>query len=601
MSAASATAPDLTLKVARAPRPFVLWTIALAGCAAAASTVALALATEASSSEPVVRSITVVWIILPYIAAGLVAWWRRPESRFGPLMVAAGFAAFLSHLSWTSLALPYAIHLPHTIGLAAILLPPVLFLHVFLAFPSGRLEGWSERVLVGAAYATAVGFGLAVMVVSDPDPHNLIGVVNAPDAALAMHRVQLVALSAFSLAGIVVLVVRRRRDGPPLRRSLSLLVDAFALALVAIAVLLLSSGRLSSTFDPALQETIRRITYALIGLAPFVFLFGLLRTRLARSDIGGVFVELHGDPAPADLRDVLARALRDPSLTLAYWLPEFGTYADDDGRPVGLPTPGSRQAITPIDRDGARVAALLHDPALADEPELLDAVTAAAGIAIENGRLQAELKARLEELRGSRSRVIEAGQKERKRLERNLHDGAQQRLIALSLELSLLEEQLDGDPDASVRLGLARREIAASLGELREVARGIHPAVVSGHGLEVALEQLIARAPVPIRLTVEIDDRLPEQLEVAAYYLVSESLTNLAKHAQASSAWVAVNRSDGQLLVEIVDDGIGGADTEQGSGLRGLADRVEALGGRLRVWSPLGGGTRVKAEIPCAP
>jgi signal transduction histidine kinase len=577
----------------------VLWTIALAGCAAAASTVALALATEESSSEPVVRSITAVWIILPYIAAGLVAWWRRPESHFGPLLVAAGFGAFLSHLSWTSLALPYGIHVPHTIGLAAILLPPVLFLHVFLAFPSGRLEGWPERVLVGAAYATAVGFGLGVMVVSDLDPHNLVGVVNAPDAAVAMHRVQLVALSAFSLAGIVVLVARRRRDGPPLRRSFSLLADAFALALVAVAVLLLSSRDVSS-IDPALQETIRRITYALIGLAPFVFLFGLLHGRLVRSEIGDVFVELRKDPGPADLRDVLARALRDPSLTLAYWLPEFGSYADHEGRAVEVPGPDARQAMTPINRDGARVAALFHDPALADEPEVLVAVTAAAGIAIENGRLQAELKARLEELRGSRSRVIEAGQKERKRLERNLHDGVQQRLIALSLELSLLEEQLDDDPGASAWLGLARREIAASLAELREVARGIHPAVVTGHGLEVALEQLVARAPVPIRLTVEINGRVPEQLEVAAYYLVSESLANVGKHAQASSASVEVTRSDGHLLVEVVDNGIGGAHTERGSGLRGLADRVESLGGRLRVWSPIDGGTRVKAEIPCA-
>jgi signal transduction histidine kinase len=197
--------------------------------------------------------------------------------------------------------------------------------------------------------------------------------------------------------------------------------------------------------------------------------------------------------------------------------------------------------------------------------------------------------------------VIEAGQRERQRLERNLHDGAQQRLIALSLELSLLEEQLDGDPDARARLDLARREIAASLEELREVARGIHPAVVSGHGLEVALEQLVARAPVPIRLKVDVDDRLPEQLEVAAYYLVSESLANVGKYAQASSASVEVGRRDGQLLVEVVDDGVGGADTELGSGLRGLADRVEALDGRLRVWSPLGGSTRVKAEIPCAP
>jgi signal transduction histidine kinase len=227
-------------------------------------------------------------------------------------------------------------------------------------------------------------------------------------------------------------------------------------------------------------------------------------------------------------------------------------------------------------------------------------VGAAAGIALENGRLHAELRARLEELKGSRARIVDAGQNERRRLERNLHDGAQQRLIALSLELSLLEERLDGDPEARARLDQARREVATSLEELRDVARGIHPAVVSGHGLAVALEQLAARAPVPVRLNVELTGRLPERLEVAAFYLVSESLANVGKHANATSATIAVARTNGQVVVEVADDGIGGADTELGSGLRGLADRVEALEGELRVWSPKGGGTRLRAEIPCA-
>jgi len=261
---------------------------------------------------------------------------------------------------------------------------------------------------------------------------------------------------------------------------------------------------------------------------------------------------------------------------------------------------GRGRATTLIERKGEHVAALLHDPSLQDEPELLAAVTAAAGIAVENGRLQADLRARLEELRGSRARVIDAGQKERQRLERNLHDGAQQRLIALSLELSLLEQRLEGDPEATTRLDQARREIALSLEELRDVARGIHPAVLSGHGLQVALESIAARAAVPVRLTVELDKRLQERLEVVAYYVVSESLTNIAKHACATRATVDVGRKGGQMIVEVVDDGIGGADTERGSGLRGLADRVEALGGRLRVWTPRGGGTRVQAEIPCA-
>jgi signal transduction histidine kinase len=195
--------------------------------------------------------------------------------------------------------------------------------------------------------------------------------------------------------------------------------------------------------------------------------------------------------------------------------------------------------------------------------------------------------------------VIEAGQRERKRLERNLHDGAQQRLVALSLQLSLLEKQMASDSDARAQLDQARREIAVSLDELRALARGLHPAVLSGHGLEVALQSLAASASFSVRLDVGFDERLPEQIEVAAFYVVSESLANIGKHAGASSASVDVSRVDTLLVVEVVDDGVGGADSERGSGLRGLADRVEALGGALRVWSPAGGGTRVRAEMPC--
>jgi signal transduction histidine kinase len=343
---------------------------------------------------------------------------------------------------------------------------------------------------------------------------------------------------------------------------------------------------------------VQRATLFVVGLSPLAFLLGVLDARLARSAVGDLIVELHGDPAPEDLRDALSQALRDPSLTLAYWLPDFQTYVDVDGRQVQLPDDERRKA-TPIERNGERVAALVHDAALDDERQLLEAVGAAAGMSLENARLHAELRARVEELRGSRARVIEAGQKERQRLERNLHDGAQQRLIALSLRLRLLEKSVAG-PEAKQELDAARKEIALSLEELRDVARGIHPAVLSGHGLAVAVESLSMRAPLPVRLAVDVEGRLPERVEVAAYYVVSESLTNVAKHAGASEAQVSLELRGDRLVVEVVDDGVGGADTERGSGLRGLADRVEALGGHLRVWTPVGGGTRVQAEIPCA-
>jgi signal transduction histidine kinase len=287
-------------------------------------------------------------------------------------------------------------------------------------------------------------------------------------------------------------------------------------------------------------------------------------------------------------------------LTLAHWLPDFEAWVDADGAQITLPTDDSNRATTPIQRNGDRVAVLVHDTVLDDEPELLQAVSAAADIGLENARLNAELRARLDDLRGSRGRVIAAGQNERQRLERNLHDGAQQRLIALALHLRRLGRRFEYDAEAKAGLDQAQREIALSLAELRDISRGLHPAVVTAHGLPVALESLVALGPVPTQLAVTLDRRLAEGLEVAAYYVVGESLANIGKHAQATSATVAVACRNGDLVVEVVDDGVGGADTERGSGLRGLADRIEALGGRLRVWTPAGGGTRVRAEIPCA-
>jgi signal transduction histidine kinase len=565
----------------------VLLALALAGFAGAAVAVALAFSSD-HLPEPGLRAALLDWIVLPYILAGLVAWWRRPQSRFGPLMVAAGFAILLSGLQWANVAAPY------TIGLFFDLVPVILFLHVFLSFPEGRLDRRAERVLVAAGYATALGLQLVKMLLGYGGPDNLLAITTELSVANTVEDVQLLTLCAMCLAGIGLLAARRRGPGRPLRRSIELLVDSFALGLVMLALLMLAASFAWPSF-----ETIRRITFGVVGIAPVAFLIGLLSARLARSTVADLLVELRADPAPSDLPKVFGRALRDPSLTLAYWLPEFDSWADLDGRPVTLPAEGSGRATTLIARDGVRLATLIHDHSLNDEPELLEAVSAAASIALENGRLHAELHARLEELRGSRERVIEAGQKERQRLERNLHDGAQQRLIALSLDLSMLEQRLGGDPDSQAQLDRARHEISLSLQELRDVAHGIHPAVVSGHGLAVALESLAARAPVPVKLTVELDGRVNERLEVAAYYVVSESLANIGKHAKATSATVAVARADGELVVEIVDDGVGGADSERGTGIRGLADRVEALGGRLRVWTPRGGGTRVRAEMPC--
>jgi len=588
---ASPTAPSAGALPVRAPGVPVLSAIAVGGVVAGGSALDFALRSSGIGEElgePLVIASIWSWTIVAYFLGGVLAWWRRPASRFGPLMVGTGVVCFLVTLSWTTSDVPF------TIGQTLDKLPTALFLHAFLAFPTGRLNGRFEKGVVVTAYATAILLEPARMVLGDYGPHNLFGVTSAPAAFNIVRDVQLLMLSGCCLAGVAILAGRRRREGRPLRRSLALLNDAFALGLAMIAVFFLAN----MVGAPAVAQ-VRWVTFVALGLAPVAFLIGLVHARLARSSVGDLLVELRADPAPGGLAPALARALRDPSLTLAYWLPAFETWADLDGHRVELPDEDAGRMTTLIEHDGVSVAALLHDAALRDEPELLSAVGAAAAIALENGRLHSEQRAHLEELRGSRSRVIEAAQRERQRLERDLHDGAQQRLIALSLELRRLEDRLASDADARSQLDQARGEIEKSLGELRAIARGLHPAVVSGHGLAVALEQMAALAPVPVQLRVDLERRLPDRVEVAAYYVVSEGLANIGKHAGATSVRVDVRRADGCLLVEITDDGVGGADTERGSGLRGLADRVEALDGRLRVWSPDGGGTRLRAEMPC--
>jgi signal transduction histidine kinase len=450
-------------------------------------------------------------------------------------------------------------------------------------------------MLVGTSYAVA-SLNVVDLMLGGFDPGNAIAVADAPGLATDILHVQLVVVACLLLVGFVVMLSHRGAAARPLRTPVKVLVTSFSVALVMGAVLLLVEA-FSISLDAFLA--IQRTMFVIVGLAPFVFLLAILDARLARSAVGDLLVELRSEPPPTDLTEPLARALRDPTVSLAYWLPQYDTWADQDGRSARLPARDEARSVTFVDTAGRRLAALIHDPALDEEPELLRAVGAAAGIALDNGRLHVELKAKLQELDGSRGRVLEAGQRERKRLERNLHDGAQQRLIALSLDLGVYSAKLTDDAEAQAQIQAARDEIAASLEELRAVARGLHPAVLSGHGLAVALESLAAGSTIPVKLNVRVEARLDESIEVAAYYVVTESLANIGKHAQARLATVDVTREGNELVVEVVDDGVGGADSDRGSGLRGLADRVEALGGRLRVWTPSGGGTRVRAEMPC--
>jgi signal transduction histidine kinase len=309
-------------------------------------------------------------------------------------------------------------------------------------------------------------------------------------------------------------------------------------------------------------------------------------SRLPRRALADLFRELQGMRGDA-LQAALGRALGDPDLVLV-----------PTGPDESLPIAGEGRSVAPVERDGHQIAALVYDASLDDDPELVDAVSAAAAIALENERLQTESQARLAELQASRERIVAAGDAERRRLERNLHDGAQQRLVAIALQLRLIQAHIRGDPSsAEALITSASDELAQSLKELRELARGIHPAVLE-HGIASALASLATRSTVPTAVTCEVTERLPERLELAAYFVACEALANVAKYARATAASVSLSRTDRGVVVEIADDGVGGADPSAGSGLRGLVDRVEALGGQLLVTSPAGAGTVVTADLP---
>ena len=553
--------------------------------------VAVAVVVAREGSESTLDAILGVGVGWAFVATGLVAWTRRPENPIGWVMVAAGFLRLGAEFCTGSQqpVLFAAGHLLHPAFWIAVTF-------VLLTFPGGRLEGSRSRWILLAA-GLLVPLRLAWLLVGgDEHTRSALAVTFSSEGARALSRAETGLGLVLVCVIIVVLVARRRGASRRLRLALAPVLGAGAAAF-CLFLLTLADDALG---DPLGSVPHELLDVVLAGVA-VGFLFGLLRARLARSAVAELVVALGQTRAPGDLRDALARALRDPSLELAYWLPDSDRYVDVDGLPSELPAGNEPRAVSIVEREGRRIAALVHDPALDEETELVQSACAAAALALENARLQAELKAGLEQLRASRARIVEAGDDERRRIERNLHDGAQQRLVSISMALGLAQAKLRSDPAAADAVfDEARRGLAAALEELRELSHGIHPAILTDRGLVAALDELTMRASVPVELTVADADGLPEQVEAAAYYVVSEALANVAKYARADRARVRVETVEGKLVVDVADDGVGGADADRGSGLRGLIDRVEALGGRLWLSSPPGHGTTVKAEIPCA-
>jgi signal transduction histidine kinase len=500
----------------------------------------------------------------------------------------AGLGTFLSFVVWSSNDLLY------TIGLAFDILVPVLFLHVFLAYPSGRLGSGPDRLIVAAAYGVA-GLTIPQMLLGLGGEQNLLALYSAPEAADFLQHVQLLSMSGLMLAGIGVLA-RRRLAGPrPLRPASGWMVDAFVVGLLMIALLLIAGN-----FQWAvLQPWLRGPTFFVIGLAPIVFLIGLLQARLVRSSVGDLLVSMGANPGPMRLQEAVARALRDPSVSIVYWVRELAEFADAQGAHVEL-LPQDGRSVTPVQREGETVAALVHDAALDDEPQLLAAVARAVGMAVENSQLQVELQARLADVRASRARIVTAGDAARRRLERDLHDGAQQRLVALSLAIRRAQNRLEPETDPALASSLedASQLVRDALAELRELARGLHPAILTESGLSGALNTLAGRSVADVTIERVPEERLPAAVEATVYFLVSEALANVAKHAPGASAVVRVTRRANRVDVEVADDGPGGAEVRPGSGLQGLEDRLAAAGGGLHVQSEPGSGTTLNGWIP---
>jgi signal transduction histidine kinase len=534
-----------------------------------------------------VEAIDVVFRLVggSFAACGLIAWHRRPDNRSGLLMTATGFAFFVSPLV-SQVDSPAAT----TVGLWLPDLWMLFFVPLLLTYLSaGRLRTRLDRVLVGGVLLELLVLA-PMWLMFDAQEGNLFLLVANPGVADVVDAAQRAVFLAVSFGTAAVIAARYRAATRPSRRAM--LPSAAGAACLLLLSLLLAVDLVTGERSQVLLW----IAICSLVAVPIAFLTGLLRSQLARGALTELFRGLQ-TVRPAQLQAALAKALGDPALLIAYPVPGQASYVDTDGEPVRLPEPDGDRSVAMVRRDGAEVAALVYDRSLDDDPELVEAVGAAATIALENSHLHAEAEARLTELRASRERIVAAADAERRRIERNLHDGAQQRLVTLALQLSLIQRQIRQDPaDAELLVTSASDELAQSLSELRELARGIHPAVLTERGLAAAVALLAGRSEVPVNLSVTTE-RFPPAIEAAAYFVVAEGLTNVARYSEASSAAVNISHLDGRLVVEVEDDGKGGADAGRGSGLRGLADRVEVLDGCISLESPEGEGTRLRAEF----
>jgi signal transduction histidine kinase len=529
-----------------------------------------------------------------WIVAGAVALSLRPANRTGLLMMAVGAAQLPPYLYLDEPITYTATRIVNGLGIA-------LAVQLVLAFPLGRLTSRATRLVVTAAYVDVLLSGVGSTLVTESCegcPRNLLLIHNSEvlrrGVGLATLPLDVIVFGSI----IVILVWRWRSSGRPTRRALAPVLWASVATVVFEVALTLAANLLAGTS----LSTVLGWSEALVACSfPVAFLIGLLRARLDRGAIADLLVALGADPSPEQARAALASSLGDPSLQLAFWVPEGERFVDAGGASVEVPSGVAGRACTVLssDHDEAPVAAITYDTALLDNPTLVQAAMTAARLSLANARLQAELRSRAAEVRDIREQLRHAGEAERSRIERDLHDGAQQRLLGIRVALRVARGRVSQHSDLTDFMTATDAEIVAAIAELRDLARGVPRQRLTGDGLRDALLSVAARASLPVEVRVEVGG-VPEPIATTAYFVVCEALVNVERHARASAARVEVTRYDDRVVIEVSDDGIGcDRSGRHGNGLRNMRSRVEALAGVFELESAPGGGTRVRAVIPC--
>jgi signal transduction histidine kinase len=559
------------------------------------------------SSDPV-ASVTDAVTGLILVAAGLVTWSRRPDGRTGPWLVVAGYLWYVGDLYFVFPSMSIVPLL--SFGLRGGY--DILIAAALLTFPGSRLSRSLHRAVVGAVAVAWTARAVAFLATARPGfayPNN--GTPNpfliVTDGSVARNLdLDVTMLKGVLILAVGLLALARMRSVPgPSRRVLRPVV-AGGLVWAAMTFLISLGQLVDANWHVQLLPWARGDWWAVPeyllrgSAAPIGFLAGAMLLRTARSAVVDLVRGFEASPLRSQLEASLRRALGEASLRVLYPDRAGPGWVDGSGAAAGLPEPGSRLATTPIVSSGVTRAAIVHDAGLLEDPGLVSAVAATVRLAVDNEHLAGALEAQLEETRASRRRIVEAGDNERQRIERDLHDGAQQRLVSLAISLRMLGESLGDDISKDVRdeLAAASAELRDAIEDLRELAHGLDPAILRESGLGPAIRSLVERSPTETTLELELGGRMPRAIEATAYFVVAEALANSAKHAAATRVSVRARADHGALLIEVVDNGVGGAEASRGSGLRGLADRVAAAGGTLDLTSATGGGTRVTAELP---